>query len=119
MPGSHPVVAAHDLAVEGVAADGTPLEETMSNGLLFKTTYTWQRPLNILTASDQVSVAGVDVYSDTFEKLHSDVGISFLDALDPGTYYLCFCTTVLGPYSEKVGRYTYQTDYTIYKVDLK
>ena len=40
-------------------------------------------------------------------------------ALDPGTYYLCFRTTVLGPYSEKTGRYTYQTDYTIYKVNLK
>ncbi len=109
----------HSLNEDGVAADGTPLIETMSNGLLFKTTYTWQRPLNILTASDQVSVAGVDVYSDTFEKLHSDAEISFLDDLDPGTYYLCFRTTVLGPYSEKTGRYTYQTDYTIYKVDLK
>ena len=109
----------HSLNEDGVAADGTPLIETMSNGLLFKTTYTWQRPLNILTASDQVSVAGVDVYSDTFEKLHGDAEISFLDDLDPGTYYLCFRTTVLGPYSEKVGRYTYQTDYTIYKVDLK
>ena len=106
----------HSLNEDGVTAEGTPLEETMSNGLLFKTTYTWQRPLNILTASDQVSVAGVDVYSDTFEKLHSDVGINFLDELDPGTYYLCFRTTVLGPYSEKTGRYTYQTDYTIYKV---
>ena len=110
---------AHSLNEDGVAAEGTPLIETMSNGLLFKTTYTWQRPLNILTASDQVSVAGVDVYSDTFEKLHSDAEISFLDDLDPGTYYLCFRTTVLGPYSEKTGRYTYQTDYTIYKVDLK
>ena len=109
----------HSLNEDGVAADGTPLIETMSNGLLFKTTYTWQRPLNILTASDQVSVAGVDVYSDTFEKLHSDADISFLDDLDPGTYYLCFRTTVLGPYSEKTGRYTYQTDYTIYKVNLK
>ena len=109
----------HSLNEDGVAADGTPLIETMSNGLLFKTTYTWQRPLNILTASDQVSVAGMDVYSDTFEKLHSDAEISFLDDLDPGTYYLCFHTTVLGPYSEKTGRYTYQTDYTIYKVDLK
>ncbi len=109
----------HSLNEDGVAADGTPLIETMSNGLLFKTTYTWQRPLNILTASDQVSVAGVDVYSDTFEKLHSDAEISFLDDLDPGTYYLCFRTNVLGPYSEKTGRYTYQTDYTIYKVDLK
>ena len=109
----------HSLNEDGVAADGTPLIETMSNGLLFKTTYTWQRPLNILTASDQVSVAGVDVYSDTFEKLHGDAEISFLDDLDPGTYYLCFHTTVLGPYSEKTGRYTYQTDYTIYKVDLK
>ena len=109
----------HSLNEDGVAADGTPLIETMSNGLLFKTTYTWQRPLNILTASDQVSVAGVDVYSDSFEKLHGDAEISFLDDLDPGTYYLCFHTTVLGPYSEKTGRYTYQTDYTIYKVDLK
>ena len=117
-PGTATVLI-QSLNEDGVAADGTPLIETMSNGLLFKTTYTWQRPLNILTASDQVSVAGMDVYSDTFEKLHSDAEISFLDDLDPGTYYLCFRTTVLGPYSEKTGRYTYQTDYTIYKVDLK
>ena len=119
---------AHSLNEDGVAADGTPLEETMSNGLLFKTTYTWQRPLNVLTASDQVSVDAVDVYlvSDgngdtqaTGQLDGADLGLSDVDDLSPGVYYLCFRTTVLGPYSEKVGRYTYQTDYTIYKVDLK
>ncbi len=118
----------HSLNEDGVAAEGTPLEETMSNGLLFKTTYTWQRPLNILTASDQVSVDAVDVYlvSDgngdtqaTGQLDGADLGLSDVDDLSPGVYYLCFRTTVLGPYSEKVGRYTYQTDYTIYKVDLK
>lgn len=118
----------HSLNEDGVAADGTPLEETMSNGLLFKTTYTWQRPLTVLTASDQVSVDAVDVYlvSDgngdtqaTGQLDGADLGLSDVDDLSPGVYYLCFRTTVLGPYSEKVGRYTYQTDYTIYKVDLK
>ena len=118
----------HSLNEDGVAADGTPLIETMSNGLLFKTTYTWQRPLNVLTASDQVSVDAVDVYlvSDgngdtqaTGQLDRADLGLSDVDDLSPGVYYLCFRTTVLGPYSEKVGRYTYHTDYTIYKVDLK
>ena len=118
----------HSLNEDGVAADGTPLMETMGNGLLFKTTYTWQRPLTILTASDAVTVDTVDVYlvSDgngdiqtTGQLDGADLSLSDVDGLAPGTYYLCFRTTVLGPYSEKVGRYTFQTDYTIYKVDLK
>ena len=118
----------HSLNEDGVAADGTPLIETMSNGLLFKTTYTWQRPLNILTASDQVSVARVDVYlvndgdsamQATGQLDGADLDLAEIDQLPPGTYYLCFHTTVLGPYSEKIGRYTYQTDITIYKVKLK
>ena len=118
----------HSLNEDGVAADETPLIETMSNGLLFKTTYTWQRPLNILTASDQVSVARVDVYlvndgdsamQATGQLDGADLDLAEIDQLPPGTYYLCFHTTVLGPYSEKIGRYTYQTDITIYKVKLK
>ncbi|MBR0356420.1 MAG: hypothetical protein IJH54_02965, partial [Clostridia bacterium] len=118
---------AHSLNEDGVAADGTPLEETMANGLLFKTTYTWQRPLTVLTASDDVTVDAVDVYlvSDvndtraTGQLDGADLGLPDIDDLSPGEYCLCFRTTVLGPYSEKIGRYTYQTDYTIYKVDLK
>lgn len=118
----------HSLNEDGVAADGTPLMETMGNGLLFKTTYTWQRPLTILTASDAVTVDTVDVYlaSDgngdiqtTGQLDGADLSLSDVDGLAPGTYYLCFRTTVLGPYSEKTGRYTFQTNYTIYKVDLK
>ena len=118
----------HSLNEDGVAADGTPLMETMGNGLLFKTTYTWQRPLTILTASDAVTVDTVDVYlsSDgngdiqtTGQLDGADLSLSDVDGLAPGTYFLCFRTTVLGPYSEKIGRYTFQTDYTIYKVDLK
>ena len=118
----------HSLNEDGVAADGTPLMETMGNGLLFKTTYTWQRPLTILTASDAVTVDTVDVYlaSDgngdiqtTGQLDGADLSLSDVDGLAPGTYFLCFSTTVLGPYSEKIGRYTFQTDYTIYKVDLK
>lgn len=115
----------HNLNEDGVAADGTPLEETLSNGLLFKTTYTWQRPLNILTASDAVMVGQVDVYlvndgdsvmQATGQLVGADLDLTEMDELPPGVYYLCFRTTVLGPYSEKVGRYTYQTDFTIYKV---
>jgi hypothetical protein len=119
---------AHSLNEDGVAADGTPLEETLLNGLLFKTTYTWQRPLTILTASDAVSVDGVDVYlvndgnsamQATGQLDGADLSLADLDELPPGEYYLCFHTTALGPYSEKIGRYTFQTDFTIYKVTLK
>ncbi len=118
----------HSLNEDGVAADGTPLEETLSNGLLFKTTYTWQRPLNILTASDAVSMYGVDAYlvndgnsaiQATGQLAGADLSLTDLDELPPGEYYLCFHTTTLGPYSEKIGRYTFQTDFTIYKVTLK
>jgi outer membrane protein assembly factor BamB len=117
----------YSLNEDGVAADGTPLEETMSNGLLFKTTYTWQRPLNIITASDAVMVGQVDVYlvndgdsamQATGQLDGAGLDLSEIDTLPPGTYYLCFHTTVLGPYSEKAGRYTYHTDFTIYKVKL-
>ena len=115
----------HSLNEDGVAVDGTPLEETMSNGLQFKTTYTWQRPLTILTASDAVTVDRVDVYlvndadnaiQATGQLGEADLDLTEMDELPPGVYYLCFRTTVLGPYSEKIGRYTYQTDYTVYKV---
>ncbi len=119
---------AHSLDEDGVAADGTPIEDTMANGLLFKTTYAWQRPLTVLTASDAVSVDAVDVYlandgssaiQATGQLDGADLGLADMDSLPPGTYYLCFRTTVLGPYSEKSGRYAYRTDYTIYKVAFR
>ena len=99
----------------------------MANGLLFKTTYTWQRPLTVLTASDAVTVDRVDVYlvSDvndtraTGQLDGADLSLPDIGDLSPGEYCLCFRTTVLGPYSEQSGRYTYQTDYTIYKVNLE
>ena len=120
---------AHSLNEDGVAADGMPpLEEVMENGILFQNTYIWQRPLTILTASDAVSVDGVDVYlvndgnsamQATGQLDGADLSLADLDELPPGEYYLCFHTTALGPYSEKIGRYTFQTDFTIYKVTLK
>ena len=120
---------AHSLNEDGVAADGMPpLEEVMENGILFQNTYIWQRPLTILTASDAVSVDGVDVYlvndgnsamQATGQLDGADLSLADLDELPPGEYYLCFHTTALGPYSEKIGRYTFPTDFTIYKVTLK
>ena len=120
---------AHSLNEDGVAADGTPLEETMGNGLLFKTTYTWQRPLTVLTVSDAVNVDAMDVYRVTagnnadrepeqVEKICSNGDLAVINELPAGVYYLCFQTTMLGPYYETIGRYTYQTDFTIYKVTL-
>ena len=120
----------HSLNEDGVALEGTPLAETMADGLLIKTTYTWQRPLTVLTASDAVTVGKVDVYRVTsgdnaagvpeqLETYGVDLDLSKIDDLPAGKYYLCFYTTVLGPYSEEIGRYAYQTDYTIYKVNLE
>ena len=113
----------------GVAADGTPLTEIMGNGLLFKGRKIWKRPLTILAASDAVSVDNVTVWGvpsennagGVDEQLQldgADLDLSEIDALPAGEYYLCFRTTTMGPYSEKVGRYTFNTDYTIYKVSL-
>ena len=121
-------LTAHSLNEDGVTADGTPLEEIMANGILFQNTYIWQRPLTILTASDAVTVDKVDVYlvnegnsaiQATGQLAEADLSLADLDDLPPGEYYLCFHTNVLGPYSEKIGRYTFQTDFTIYKVILK
>ena len=120
---------AHSLNEDGVAADGmSPLEEIMANGILFQNTYIWQRPLTVLTASDAVSMYGVDVYlvndgnstiQATGQLDGADLSLTDLDDLPPGEYYLCFHTAALGPYSEKIGRYTFQRDFTIYKVTLK
>ena len=119
---------AHSLNEDGVTADGTPPEEIMANGILFQNTYIWQRPLTVLTASDAVSMYGVDVYlvndgnsaiRATGQLDGADLSLTDLDDLPPGEYYLCFHTAALGPYSEKIGRYTFQTDNTIYKVTLK
>ena len=118
-------VLAQSLDENGVSAQGEPLGETLANGLLFKGKYVWRRPLTILTASDAVSVDNVTVFgADSGEAGQlqldgADLDLQEIDALPVGEYYLCFCTTVLGPYSEKAGRYTFTTDYTIYKVTLE
>ena len=123
-------VLAESLDENGVSAEGEPLMETMGNGLLFLGRKVWQRPLTILTASDAVTVDQVDVYRvkagdnakgerEQLEEYGVNLELSAIDALPAGEYYLCFHTTVLDPYSEKAGRYTFTTDYTIYKVTLE
>lgn len=118
-------VLSQSLDENGVAAEGKPLTETLANGLLFKGKYVWQRPLTILTASDAISVDSVTVCGADSEEAGqmqldgADLDLREIDALSPGEYYLCFRTTTTGPYSEKAGRYTFTTDYTIYKVTLE
>ena len=75
-------------------------------------------PWEIFTVSDQVTVDQVDVYSASFERLYANAEIRVVDELPAGEYFLCFHTTILGPYSEKAGRYTFTTDFTIYKAKL-
>ncbi len=123
-------VLAQSLDENGVSAEGEPLAETLANGILLKGKYVWRRPLTILTASDAVTVDRVTVLgvasgdnaegeTDQLQLDGADLELDQIDALPAGEYYLCFRTTTLGPYSEKIGRYTYQTDYTIYKVTLE
>ena len=121
----YPGVVTHEaqsLNADGVAGDGTPLVDTLRSTAFEEIRIVRMRdralPWQIFTASDQVTVDRVEVYSGSFEGLCSNAEISVVDELPPGSYYLCFHTTTLGPYSEKIGRYTYTTDYTIYKAKL-
>ena len=113
---------AHALDENDLATDGSPLMETLRGTTFEEIKIVRNRdralPWEIITASDNVTVDCVEVYSENMERLYNNAEISIIDGLDPGTYYLCFRTTVLGPYSEKIGRYTFRTDYTIYKAVL-
>ena len=118
-------VPVHSLDENGVAADGEPLMETLQGPYFEKIRIVRMRdralPWSILTASDTVSVDQVDVYGAGDEQLALDganLKLTEIDALPPGEYFLCFHTTILGPYSSTIGRYTFTTDYTIYKVIL-
>lgn len=113
---------AHARGENGLAADGSPLMETLRGTTFEEIKIVRNRdralPWEIITASDSVTADRVEVYSENLERLYNNAEISVIDSLPAGRYYLCFHTTVLGPYSEKIGKYTYRTDYTIYKVAL-
>ena len=121
---------AYALDENGINADGYPLSEILANGLLFKGQKRWTRPLTVLTASENVTVKRVNVYrvtagdnaqgaAETLERVAANQPLSAIDDLPAGEYYLCFETYVQGPYVEKIGKYTYRMDYTIYKVTLE
>ena len=113
---------AHALHENGLAADGAPLTETLRVMAFEEIRIVRNRdralPWEILTASDDVTADRVEVYSENLERLYTNAEIGIIDELPAGRYYLCFRTTIVGPYSEKIGRYTYRTDYTIYKAVL-
>ena len=113
---------AYALDENGVAAEGTPIVETLRGPAFERITIIRMRnralPWEISTVSDQVTVDQVDVYSASFERLYANAEIRVVDELPAGEYFLCFHTTTLGPYSEKAGRYTFTTDFTIYKAKL-
>ena len=113
---------AHSRDENGLAADGAPLTETLRGTAFEEIKIVRNRdralPWEILTASDDVTADRVEVYSENLERLYTNAEIGIIDELPAGRYYLCFHTTVVGPYSEKIGRYTYRTDYTIYKAVL-
>ena len=113
---------AHARNENGLAADGSPLMDTLQGTTFEEIKIVRMRdralPWEIITISDNVTVERVEVYSEYLERLHTYAELSVIDTLPAGRYYLCFHTTVLGPYSEKIGKYTYRTDYTIYKVAL-
>ena len=113
---------AYGLDENGVAADGAPLTETLRGTAFEEIRIIRKRdgalPWEILTASDDVTADRVEVYSENLERLYTNAEIGIIDELPAGRYYLCFRTTIVGPYSEKIGRYTYRTDYTIYKAVL-
>ncbi len=113
---------AHARGKNGLAADGAPLTETLRGTAFEEIKIVRNRdralPWEILTASDDVTADRVEVYSENLERLYTNAEIGIIDELPAGRYYLCFHTTVVGPYSEKIGRYTYRTDYTIYKAVL-
>ena len=113
---------AHSRDENGLAADGAPLTKTLRGTAFEEIKIVRNRdralPWEILTASDDVTADRVEVYSENLERLYTNAEIGIIDELPAGRYYLCFHTTVVGPYSEKIGRYTYRTDYTIYKAVL-
>jgi hypothetical protein len=113
---------AHARGENGLAADGAPLTETLRGTAFEEIKIVRNRdralPWEILTASDDVTADRVEVYSENLERLYTNAEIGIIDELPAGRYYLCFHTTTLGPYSETIGRYTYRTDFTIYKVTL-
>ena len=113
---------AHARDENGLAADGSPLKDTLQGTTFEEIKIVRMRdralPWEIITISDNVTVERVEVYSESLERLHTYAELSVIDTLPPGKYYLCFHTTTLGPYSETIGRYTYRTDFTIYKVTL-
>ncbi len=113
---------AHARGENGLAADGAPLTETLRGTAFEEIKIVRNRdralPWEILTASDDVTADRVEVYSENLERLYTNAEIGIIDELPAGRYYLCFHTTVVGPYSEKIGKYTYRTDYTIYKAVL-
>ena len=113
---------AHSLDENGIAAEGTPVVETLRGTAFEEIRIVRMRdralPWEIFTVSDQVTVDQVDVYSASFERLYANAEIRVVDELPAGEYFLCFHTTTLGPYSEKAGRYTFTTDFTIYKAKL-
>lgn len=113
---------AHARNENGLAADGAPLTETLRGTAFEEIKIVRNRdralPWEILTSSDDVTADRVEVYSENLERLYTNAEIGIIDELPAGRYYLCFHTTVVGPYSEKIGRYTYRTDYTIYKAVL-
>ena len=113
---------AHARNENGLSADGSPLMDTLQGTTFEESKIVRMRdralPWEIITISDNVTVERVEVYSESLERLHTYAELSVIDTLPPGKYYLCFHTTTLGPYSETIGRYTYRTDFTIFKVNL-
>ena len=113
---------AHARGENGLAADGAPLTEALRGTAFEEIKIVRNRdralPWEIITASDNVTADRVEVYSENLERLYTNAEIGIIDELPAGRYYLCFHTTVVGPYSEKIGRYAYRTDYTIYKAVL-
>ena len=105
---------------DGVSAEGEPLLAALTNMPFPEVRAVWERPLNLLTVSDAVSVGSVEVFTDDLKStLYADADIGIIDELPPGDYILCFHTNVLGPYSVEAGRYTFTNEYTIYKVTLE
>ena len=105
---------------DGVSAEGEPLLAALTNMPFPEVRTVWERPLNLLTASDAVSVGSVEVFTDDLKSmLYNDADIGVIDELPAGDYILCFHTNILGPYSVEAGRYTFTNEYTIYKVTLE
>ena len=105
---------------DGVSAEGEPLLAALTNMPFPEVRTVWERPLNLLTASDAVSVGSVEVFTDDLKSmLYNDADIGVIDELPAGDYILCFHTNILGPYSVEAGCYTFTNEYTIYKVTLE